>query len=187
MVLSERSEPRMRGWSSWLIVGVLGLTATVGGIVLLLGLRESEAAPETTPATQPLPAAPEILDYNPPDMPELPSPQVVFLRLGIGTAVVLVLYALALWIGKRWTRPLPVPVTENKHLRVIEALPLGERCAVYLLQVGETRILAGVDHTGLKTLLPLPQSFDGALSELDDAKGADSAASLVKYEAPEAA
>jgi flagellar biogenesis protein FliO len=97
------------------------------------------------------------------------------------------LCALTLWVGKRWVRPLTAPVSEGKYLRVLETLPLGGRCSVYLLQVGETRILAGVDHTGLKTLLPLPQSFDGALAELDDAKGADSAAPLVQYEAPEAA
>lgn len=187
MVLSDTGAPRARGWPSWLILGVLGLAATVGGNFLPQGLREGEAAPVTTPAAQPQPAVPETLDYNPPDLPELPSPQAIFLRLGIGTAVVLVLCVLTLWIGKRWVRPLALPVTENKHLRVLEVLPLGGRCSVYLLQVGETRILAGLDHTGLKTLLPLPQSFDGSLAELDDAKTADSAAPLVQYEAPEAA
>ena len=187
MVPFDRSAPRKCGWVSLLIFAALALTATVGGIFLPQGLREGEAAPVTTPAAQPLPAAPETLEYSPPDLPELPSPQAIFLRLGIGTAVVLALCVLTLWIGKRWIQPLAVPVTENKYLRVLEVLPLGGRCSVYLLQVGETRILAGLDHTGFKTLMPLPQSFDDALAELDDAKGADSAAPRVQYEAPEAA
>lgn len=187
MVLSERVVSRKRGWASLLVFAGLALAATVGGIFLPQGLREGEAAPVTAPAAQSLATAPETLEYSPPDLPELPSPQAIFLRLGIGTGVVLALCVLTLLIGKRWIQPLAAPATENKHLRVLEALPLGGRCSVYLLQVGETRILAGVDHTGLKTLLPLPQSFDGALAELDEAKGADSAARRVQYEAPEAA
>ncbi len=187
MVLSDRIAPRKRGWASLLIFASLALTATVGGIFLPQSLREGDAAPMETPAAEPLPAAPLSLDYNPPDMPELPSPQVMFLRLGLGTIVVLILCALTLWVGKRWVRPLAVPVSEGKHLRVLESLPLGGRCSVYLLQVGETRILAGVDHTGLKSLLPLPASFGGVLAELDEPKGTESAKPLLEQGRSEAA
>jgi hypothetical protein len=130
MVLSQKHTPRRSGLLSWLTLLVLGLTASVGGTFLPQGVSESEAAPVTTPAAEPVAAAADPLDYAPPDLPELPPPQAIFVRLGIGIGVVLVLCVLALWIGKRWSGPPALPVSENKYLRVLEALPLGGHCSV---------------------------------------------------------
>jgi flagellar biogenesis protein FliO len=175
MVLHDKATPRKAALPGWLLFGVLGLLMAVGSIFPPQGLRGHEAAPEPTPATQPEPPAADILDYNPPDMPEMPSPRVIFLCLGLGTVFILVSSMLTLWIGNRRIRPPIILTGQSKQLRILETLPLDGRSSVYLLQVGQTRILAGLDRTGLKSLLPLPPSFDSTLADLDEAKDADSA------------
>jgi len=174
MVPSDKGAPRKSALPSWLIFGVLGIAATAGGVFLPRSLRNGDSAPEAPLAVQPAKAN-DPLEYNPPALPELPSPSAMFLRLGLGTVFVLILCALTLWAGKRWIRPLAGPATENKQLSILEALPLGGRCSVYLLQVGESKILAGVDGGGLKTLLTLPQSFDVTLAEVREAAGSKAA------------
>jgi flagellar biogenesis protein FliO len=169
MVPSDKGAARKGGLPSWLILGALGLLATAGGIFLPRSLRQGQELSVPMPTATPTPEAKEPLDYSPPSMPDLPSPRAMFLRLGLGTIFVLILCAITLWAGKRWIRPLAGSQNENKQLRLVETLALGGRCSVYLLQAGETKVLAGVDHAGLKSLLTLPQSFDGALAELDGA------------------
>jgi flagellar biogenesis protein FliO len=172
MVPSEKGAPRKGGLPSWLVLGALGLAATAGGIFLPRSLRPGAESAAATPAVSPAANVKETLDYNPPALPDMPSPQAMFLRLGLGTVFVLILCVITLWAGKRWIRPLAGTPGENKQLHLLETLPLGARCSVYLLQVGETKVLAGVDHAGLKSLLTLPQSFDGALADEERAEAA---------------
>jgi flagellar biogenesis protein FliO len=175
MVPSDKGAPRKMALPSWLIFGVLGLAATAGGVFLPRTLRSGDVPVETAPALTPAARVDNPLEYNPPTMPDLPAPGAMFLRLGLGTVVVLVLCVLTLWGGKRWIRPLAGAPAENQQLRILEALPLGGRCSVYLLQAGDVRVLAGVDGAGLKTLLTLPQSFDATLAEVREATGAKAA------------
>lgn len=172
MVPSETKSPSRNAWPSWLIFCVLGLAATLCGLFLPHSLRAPRepaaaiAAPTSAPA--PAPEKKDSLEYTPPTLPELPSPGSMFLRLGLGTIFVLILSVVTLWAGKRWIRPLAGPVGENRQLRVLESLPLGGRCSVFLLQAGESRVLAGIDQAGIKALLPLPPAFEGALAEMTD-------------------
>jgi flagellar biogenesis protein FliO len=167
---SEKSAARKAALPNWLLFAVLGLSATAGGIFLPRSLRSphekpadlSVAPPLAAPATEPK----SPLEYTPPTVPDLPSPSSMVLRLTLGTIFVLILCVVTLWIGKRWIRPLAIPACENKQLRILEALALGGRCSVYLLQAGDAKILAGVDPGGIKALLPLPQEFAGALAEM---------------------
>lgn len=81
----------------------------------------------------------------------------MYVRMGLSTVLVLGLCVGSLWIGKRWLGlgGLPAKPAGAGQLRVTEALALGRNCYVYLLDVGGQAILAGVDGTGLKTLIPL--------------------------------
>lgn len=176
MIPSIKGTPRKSGLPNWLIFGLLGLAATAGGIFLPASLKHGGDAPEATPSLTggtPVPpggtptAANDSLDYNPPALPDMPSPRAMFMRLGLGTVFVLILSVVTLWAGKRWIRPLAGASGENKQLRIIESLALG-RCSLYLVQAGEAKVLAGVDPAGIKALLPLPPSFDGALADLGD-------------------
>jgi flagellar biogenesis protein FliO len=168
MVPSAKNLAARSAWPTWSIFCVLGLSATLCGLFLpqsLRGRREPAAAVPTSELAQ---EKKDTLEYNPPALPDMPSPGSMFLRLALGTIFVLVLCAGTLWAGKRWIRPLTTPIGENRRLRVLESLPLAGRCSVFLLQAGGTKVLVGVDQAGIKALLPLPQLFDGALAELED-------------------
>lgn len=166
MVQAENNSQLKSSVPTWLILGMLGLMATLCGLVLpqsLRGLRDPAAA---VPTAEPIPEKKGTLEYEPPALPELPAPGPMLLRLVLGTIFVLILCVVTLWAGKRWVHPLTVPTGQNKKLRVVESLPLCGRCSVFLLQAGDARVLVGVDQAGIKSLLPLPQPFDSALSEM---------------------
>ncbi|GEM_PF-6115434 len=184
MFPSEKQPPSTKAMPTWPIFCALGLAAMIGGLCLpgafarKLGEQEGiqkgiQGPTATIPASQSRsPAEPGngrkgALEYEPPDLPEMAPPGPILLRLALGTIFVLILCIFTLWAGKRWVRPLAVPVGENRKLRVLESLPLSGRCSVFLLQAGETNVLVGIDPAGLKALLPLPQSFEGALAELE--------------------
>jgi len=160
---------------TWLIFCLLGLAATVCGLFLPQSLRGRREPVATIPTAEPAQQKKDALEYNPPELPDMSSPGSMFLRLALGTLFVLLLSVVTLWAGKRWIRPLAGPAGENRQLRVVESLPLGGRCAVYLLQAGEAKILVGVDQAGIKALLPLPQAFDSTLAELAERAGVDDA------------
>jgi flagellar biogenesis protein FliO len=105
------------------------------------------------------------LEYTPPQRPEIPDAGALLLRLGTGSVLVLGLCVGTLWMGRRW---LGGGLVENKrggnHLQIVEALPLGGRCLIYLIRAEDHQILAGVDQSGLKALLTLPESFEAALN-----------------------
>jgi len=70
-----------------------------------------------------------------------------------------------LWMVKRWMGGnLVASDKRGKQLQIVEALPLGNRCLIYLIRADDHPILAGVDHSGLKALLPLPESFEATLN-----------------------
>lgn len=170
MLPSAKSAARKGAWPTWLVLGVLGLAATAGGLFLPRSLRSSAETPATIPSpTPPVNESKDSLAYTPPALPDLPSPGSMLLRLTLGTIFVLILCVITLWAGKRWIRPLAGPQGENKQLHVVESLALGGRCSVYLLQAGDAKVLAGVDHAGLKALLPLPTAFAGTLAEISEA------------------
>lgn len=166
MVQAENNSSPPSSVPTWLIFGMLSLTATFCGLVLPQSLRGLRDPAPSVSTAEPTLEKKGTLDYEPPALPDMPTPGPMFLRLALGTIFVLILCAFTLWAGKRWVRPLGVPVGENKKLRLLESLPLGGRCSVFLLQAGGARILVGVDQAGIKSLTPLPQPFDSALSEM---------------------
>lgn len=181
MAQAENNSPSRSALLTWLIFGVLGVAATLCGLVLPQGLRILQQPTAAVPSPQPAPQSGEVavspaqtkdtLEYEPPALPELPPLEPMFLRLALGTIFVLILCIITLWAGKRWVRPLAAPVEDSRKLRVVESLPLGGRCSVFLLQAEDTKILVGVDQAGIKALLPLPQSFDRALAEMSGGEG----------------
>src|SRR5262245_47422662 len=89
----------------------------------------------------------------------------MLLRLGGGTVVVLLLCVGTLWLSRRWLRKLPGQGEPGGRLSLVETLPLGNRCAVHLVRVGRQQVVVGVDGSGLKSLVALPDLFDEALAE----------------------
>jgi flagellar biogenesis protein FliO len=163
------------GWATWLAFGLFGLLASAAGL-FAPGLGDPPAAPPLSGQVgtpDKASAAGGALEYTPPALPDFPSPGAMLLRLALGTAAVLALCVVTLVAARRFVRPPPAAGAAGQELRLIESLPLGGRCSVHLLQAGKTRALAGVDATGLKVLLALPETFAEALAH--DAPGEEPA------------
>lgn len=109
-------------------------------------------------------AAGEDLSYAPDEWPEAPDMAAMLKRLVAGTSVVLALCVGLLLAGKRWLSGAPTRAGSNTMLRRVETLALGNRCSIHLLQTGEHQILVGIDPGGIKSLIPLPPAFEGALA-----------------------
>jgi flagellar biogenesis protein FliO len=111
------------------------------------------------------PGKPGAWTYTQPDWPEPANHQGMFLRLGLGTLVVLGLCAGTIFVCKRWlSGPAPSAKT-NGQLHLIETLALGQRCWMHLVHVGTQSVLVGGDASGVKTIVPLSESFATTLLE----------------------
>lgn len=176
---ADRSVPRKGTWASWLALGLFGLLATGAGICVPRLVPGEHSRPPEMAAALPGKPAPDPLEYSPPAVPDFPSPARMLLRLVLGTVVVLVLCVGTLWTCKRYLGPRVQPAQSSNELRLLETLPLNSRCSIYLLQAGRSRALAGVDATGLKVLLTLPEPFEEMLVDgAEAASGATDATSL---------
>ncbi len=155
----------------WLPLALVGVVAVVAGILLPQMLGGVAPPPEAAaPAAD---VQKGSLDYTPPTWPEAPDSRAMLTRLGVGTAVVLVLCVAMLIIGRRWLRRLPGPTGLATRMALVETLPLGGQCRVQLVRVGKQQVLVGLDGGGLKSLLALPEAFDEALTEAEKAPSVD--------------
>jgi len=165
-------------WKLWLPLAAVGLVASVAGLAMpqFLG-KESLKAP--TPVAQ-IPSWKTQepngdLQYTPPTWPETPDYGAMFSRLVAGTVIVLGMCVGVLWLGKRW---LPISglsvsgllmsaagASAGTHLKLVETLSLGNRCCLHLVQMAERQVLVGVDGSGVKTVVPLTETFAQTLRD----------------------
>jgi flagellar biogenesis protein FliO len=145
----------------WTPLGIIGLIAVIAGLLL------PQLMPSEVPASPPREEtrSPGDLRYTPPAWPEAPSQQGMFWRLGLGTMLVLGLCVGSLWYGKRWLNSLAARTTSAGELKLVETLHLGNRCCLHLVQLPARQILVGADASGIKTVVPLPDSFESVLAE----------------------
>ena len=136
-----------------LLLGAVGLLAVAAGVALPLALADRGGA------SPPLPTANVSAPDAPADWAEPPDLGRLGTRLAVGTAAVLALCAATLWFGKRWTNGQPAKGGAGQ-LRVLATLPVGGRGVVYLVQAGNSQVVVGVDRTGVKELIPLPEPVE---------------------------
>lgn len=145
-----------------------GTLATIGAAAVVLGMLLPQLLP-SPPEAQPSPPAVASkagsYTYKAPEWPEPPSQGGMFLRLGLGTIIVLGLCVGTIYLCKRWTNATPTAAKANSQLALIETLSLGRRCWVQLLHVNKHPVLIGGDASGIKTIVPMPESFSTALLE----------------------
>lgn len=135
----------------WLIIYVLLLTTA------------SAVSAEELSAQSEAPASGLNLDYSP-KWPEPPDTGAMLLRLGFGTVVTLGLCVGTIVFGRRWMQRLPT-MTAARKLQIEECLSLGHRASLYLVKIGESRLIAGTDASGLKSLLVLPTAFQDVFDQ----------------------
>jgi flagellar biogenesis protein FliO len=89
-------------------------------------------------------------------------------RLGAGTVTVLSLCVVTLFVSKRWLQG-PAPKSlGGSELQIVESVSLGNRCCVHLLRAGRNQLVVGVDGSGLKSLVALPELFEKSLVEAEN-------------------
>lgn len=160
---NKPSPPPGKG-RNWLPLALLGGIAVVAGIALPQMLGGGGALPDPAPAAS-ADGQTGSLDYAPPTWPEAPDSRAMLTRLGVGTAVVLVLCVVTLVACRRWLRGLPHSANANARMVLVETLSLGNRCQVHLVRIGKQQVLVGLDGGGIKSLVALPEAFDDALAE----------------------
>ncbi len=131
----------------------------IAALTLLLAMAATSSAAESPEP----PTAGLELNYSP-DWPEPPDTSGMLLRLGVGTAVTIGLCVATMVFGRRWLTKL-VPAGVARQLQIEESLALGHRASLYLVKIGETRLIAGTDGSGLKSLIVLPAPFQEVLDQ----------------------
>jgi flagellar biogenesis protein FliO len=142
------------------ILVTIGLIASLAGLLIPQMLPGDKTAEKTTTV-----AARDAKDltYVPPTWPEPPSVQSLMLRLGFGTMFVLILSVAAIWYGKRYLTAYAGGALGGE-LKLVETLPLGNRCRLHLVRLGARQILIGADGAGIKTVTPL-DDFEQVLAD----------------------
>jgi len=163
---TEMTKPGLKSktplWASW---GAIVVVAILAG-VLLPQLMPAEMVLEKSAAKVEVKEK-GSLEYTAPSLPDAPNSQAMLVRLGMGTALVLGLCVFTLWGMRRWLNPQGTAGASVGELKLIETLPLGNRCSLHLVHLGKQNVLVGVDATGIKTIVPLPGTFDDMLAEAE--------------------
>ena len=137
-----------------LVYCLLGVGVVAAG--LLAPLLFEGQQPPALPADAPAEAV------TPLEGPELGG---MLFRLVGGTVVVLLLCVGTLWLVRRWMGVGPRVAPAEAGLEVVESLQLMGLCRVHLVRAGGRYLLAGMDGSGLKMVLPVEGALDGPAEE----------------------
>ncbi|GIW78411.1 MAG: hypothetical protein KatS3mg105_0218 [Gemmatales bacterium] len=164
------------GTKNWLLLALMAGLAVLGG-VLVPQLRLHSPDANAQPSFVSKSSADGKLGYTPPAIPAAPDPQGMILRLFLFAAVLLAMTVLGLVLARKWLTINPATATgQNKSMRLVEMLPLGNRCCLYLVDADQRPVLVGVDASGLRTIVPIPESFGRELQGLHERTNSYSAA-----------
>jgi flagellar biogenesis protein FliO len=100
---------------------------------------------------------PPVANVPAPEAPALPDLGPMLGRLVVGTVAVLALSVGVLWFVGKKLRPAPGQKS-GSQIEVIGAVRVDPRCQVYLVRARGQRLLAGVDATGIRAVVPVPTS-----------------------------
>jgi flagellar biogenesis protein FliO len=154
-----KSPLKLGSWTTWLTVAFVAVAAGLLVPQLLPGETSDKNQAKQEAKTKP------GSDYTAPALPDMPSPQAMLGRLFVGTLVVIGLAVVSLWGARRWLQPAGAANALPREMRLVESLPLGNRCLMHLVRLGKREILIGVDAAGIKTVVPLAGTFEEALEE----------------------
>lgn len=143
--MAERQTQTKRAWHFPVLCGV-------GGLVVVLGV----VIPRWVVPGQETAAAGASAESTPAEAPELGP---LLTRFAVTTVVVLAACAATARVCGRRFRPRALE-PGGSAFEVLEAVPIGGRCCVHLIRAGDELLLAGVDATGLKSLLHLSSDAD---------------------------
>ena len=150
--------------SPWIVIAIV---ATLAGLLLPQMMPGETVGAKSAVKTDSKDKS--NLEYTAPPLPEPPNFQAMMVRLGAGTIVVLGLCVGTLWGMRRWMNPSTVAGSEERTMRLMETLQLGNRCSLHLVKLGKRELIVGIDGAGIKSVLPLAEPFDDILAQVQTA------------------
>jgi flagellar biogenesis protein FliO len=159
---NDGAKPAQSAWMSWVAITAVAIVLGLVAPQLMPGEASREKVEPKTEAKEK-----GKLEYTAPALPDAPSVQSMFVRLGVGTAVVLGLCVATMFGIKKWMYPIATNGTAPREMRLMETLQLGNRCSLHLVHLHKQPILVGVDGSGIQTIVPLPPSFEEVLTEAE--------------------
>jgi len=96
---------------------------------------------------------------------EQPRPDLTAMlsRLFWGTALTLIACCVTLWLVKEFLRRQTVHPQGDEKLKLIGALAISRRCSIQLVEADGKQIIVALDNGSLRSVVPLPESFDSEL------------------------
>ena len=149
----------------WVTMGIVAVVAVAAGLLVPQLLPGEMAIEKNQPRSEA--KGKSKGEYIAPALPDMPNPQGMLTRLAFGTLVVLGLSVVSIWAMRRWLQPPGSAVAGPRTLRLLETLPLGNRCSVHLVHMGNREVLIGVDGSGIKSIVPLPENFADVLTQTE--------------------
>jgi flagellar biogenesis protein FliO len=149
----------------WQALGIVGIGAIVLGLLipqLLPGemvIDKNHHKAEARADTK--------ANYEAPTLADVPNPQGMLVRLLAGTVLVLGLAVASILGMRHWLQRQTPAGLGRREMRLVETLPLGNRCSVHLVHLGKREILIGVDGAGVKAIVPLAKAFEEVLGETE--------------------
>ncbi len=141
MLTTKTPEPSRLQIPGWAVMLVAGL-AMFAGLILPGLIRPGEEAASLPPASG-----------GPADAAQ-PDLQGRLLRLYGAAAVILVVAAAGLYAGRRWLGGV-APPAGRRQLAVLGGTYIGSRVRIVLVQARGQRLLAGIDSSGMRMLVPV--------------------------------
>ncbi len=126
----------------------------------------------------------DLEKYKDPVFPEPAELQNLGMRLVLVTAGVLAACVISLIVAKRCFGVGRIAKAGDATMRVLETLPLSNRCHLQLIQADGHKVLVGVDASGLKSVLLLQDPFREALDSLEVESAPQHESKTIAPEAP---
>lgn len=136
--MADRPTTAKRSWRFPVLCGVGVLVVVLGMVIPRWVVTGHEMAIDATEA----------------GLSEGPELGALLTRFAVTTVVILAACAVTARVCGRRFRPRAAE-PGDPTFEILEAVPVGGRCCIHLVRAGDELLLAGVDATGLKSLLHL--------------------------------
>jgi flagellar biogenesis protein FliO len=150
---------------AWLTLGIIAAVAVAAGLLVPQMLPGDMVLDKNHPKAEAKKSAKD--DYVAPQVPDMPNPQTMLTKLALGTLLVLGLSVASIVAMRRWLQPAEAARNGPRSMKLLETLPLGNRCSLHLVHLGKREVLIGVDAAGIKTIVPLTEPFEEVLQETE--------------------
>ena len=143
---------------------LISLVVTSASLWAAESSKEKQTEGKKTEAVQPAqetdstqysdmtPTVPDLDEMAAEERPEPPTYEGAFLKMILVLILLLFIIFFGIWVVRRLSRSRLRMFKEPKHIRIIDRRPLSAKTALYLVEVGEKRVLVAESQLEIKGL-----------------------------------